>query len=69
MNAGGFPGDYKQRYAPFVPLADNGSISREIVELLTDHYDLFLGIREESQKRAYEAYEEFFRLSEELCPT
>ncbi len=49
-------------------MVDNGSISREIVELLIDHYELFLNIREESEKRAHEAYEEFFRLSEEVCP-
>ncbi len=49
-------------------MVDNKTISREIVELLIDHYDLFQHIREESQKRAYEAYEEFFRLSEEICP-
>ncbi len=49
-------------------MVDNGTISREIVELLIDNYDLFLSIREESQKRAFEAYEEFFHLSEEICP-
>ena len=49
-------------------MVENGTISREIVELLIDNYDMFQAIREESQKRAYEAYEEFFRLSAELCP-
>lgn len=49
-------------------MVDNGTISREIVELLADHYDLFQNIREESEKRAHNAYEEFFRLSEEVCP-
>jgi len=49
-------------------MVDNGTISREIVELLIDNYDLFLSLREESQKRAYAAYEEFFRLSDEICP-
>jgi signal transduction histidine kinase len=60
--------EYDGEFVLESPMVDSGSISREIVELLADHYDLFLNIREESEKRAREAYEEFFRLSEEVCP-
>lgn len=58
----------EQTVHTMMTMVDNGTISREIAELLIDHYDLFLNIREESEKRARDAYEEFFRLSEEICP-
>ncbi len=48
-------------------MVDNGTISREIVELLIDNYDLFQKVREESQRKAYYAYEEFFHLADEAC--
>ncbi len=48
-------------------MVDNGTISPEIVELVIDNYDQFQHVREESQRRAYHAYEEFFHLVDEAC--
>ena len=49
-------------------MVDNRTISREIAALLIDHYDHFLQVREESQRHAYHAYEDFFRLSDQTLP-
>ena len=57
----------EQAVSALTTMVDNGTISREIAELLIDNYDQFLHVREESQRHAFIAYEEFFQLVNEEC--
>jgi HD-GYP domain-containing protein (c-di-GMP phosphodiesterase class II) len=49
-------------------MVQNGTLSRELVEMLSANYDLFLHVREESQRQALAAYEEFAQLTQNTYP-